>query len=123
MRSLLLLFLPIMVLGSPVVIKPSDTFEGFVREMGFPVENHTAVTADGVELRLFRLPQPAATTPAPVVLLQHGVLASCWCWVVHGDPTRAVAFALPPLLNSKFVNGTSYRRWSLPLPVMANLHR
>ena len=28
-----------------------------------------------------------------------------------------------PLLNSKFVNGTSYRRWSLPLPVMANLHR
>lgn len=80
--------------GSPVVIKPSDTFEGFVREMGFPVENHTAVTADGVELRLFRLPQPAAATPAPAVLLQHGILASCWCWVAHGDPARAVAFAL-----------------------------
>ena len=28
-----------------------------------------------------------------------------------------------PLLHTKFVNGTSYRRWALPLPVMANLHR
>ena len=26
-----------------------------------------------------------------------------------------------PLLHSKFVNGPSYRKWSLPLPVMANL--
>ena len=28
-----------------------------------------------------------------------------------------------PLLHSKFVNGTSYRKWKLPLPVMSNLHR
>jgi len=28
-----------------------------------------------------------------------------------------------PLQHSKFVNGTSYRRWTLPLPIMANLHR
>ena len=28
-----------------------------------------------------------------------------------------------PLKFTKYVNGTSYRRWSLPLPIMANLHR
>ncbi|GLD92976.1 hypothetical protein PINS_up001568 [Pythium insidiosum] len=28
-----------------------------------------------------------------------------------------------PLVDSKFVNGPSYRRWKLPVPVMANLHR
>ena len=28
-----------------------------------------------------------------------------------------------PLQHSRHVNGTSYRRWSLPLPIMANLHR
>ena len=28
-----------------------------------------------------------------------------------------------PLQNSKFVNGTSYKKWTLPLPIMANLHR
>ena len=28
-----------------------------------------------------------------------------------------------PLQHSKFVNGTSYRKWTLPLPIMANLHR
>ena len=28
-----------------------------------------------------------------------------------------------PLQHTEFVNGPSYRRWALPLPVMANLHR
>eukprot|EP00124_Ichthyophonus_hoferi_P001223 Ihof_evm3s59 gene=Ihof_evmTU3s59 len=28
-----------------------------------------------------------------------------------------------PLANTKMVNGTSYKQWKLPLPVMANLHR
>ena len=28
-----------------------------------------------------------------------------------------------PLKWTKFVNGPSYRKWQLPLPVMANLHR
>ena len=28
-----------------------------------------------------------------------------------------------PLVDTKYVNGTSYRRWQLPLPVMSNLHR
>ena len=28
-----------------------------------------------------------------------------------------------PLQHSRHVNGTSYRSWSLPLPIMANLHR
>lgn len=28
-----------------------------------------------------------------------------------------------PLLSTKFVNGPSYRKWRLPVPIMANLHR
>ena len=28
-----------------------------------------------------------------------------------------------PLRHTRFVNGPSYRRWTLPLPIMANLHR
>ena len=28
-----------------------------------------------------------------------------------------------PLLHSKFVNGTSYKKWKLDLPIMATLHR
>lgn len=28
-----------------------------------------------------------------------------------------------PLQHSKLVNGRSYRQWTLPLPIMANLHR
>ncbi|POM78010.1 Pre-mRNA-processing-splicing factor 8 [Phytophthora palmivora] len=28
-----------------------------------------------------------------------------------------------PLVDSKFVNGPSYRKWRLPVPIMANLHR
>ena len=28
-----------------------------------------------------------------------------------------------PLVDSKFVNGPTYRRWRLPVPVMENLHR
>ena len=28
-----------------------------------------------------------------------------------------------PLQHTKFVNGPSYKKWILPLPVLANLHR
>ena len=28
-----------------------------------------------------------------------------------------------PLQHTKFVNGSSYLKWTLPLPIMANLHR
>ena len=54
------------------------------------------------------------------------------------DPLEAIALELDeeedgavaewfydhnPLKWTKFVNGPSYRKWQLPLPVMANLHR
>lgn len=29
----------------------------------------------------------------------------------------------PPLQHSAYVNGPSYRRWKLPLPIMATLYR
>ncbi|OQR97218.1 pre-mRNA-processing-splicing factor 8 [Achlya hypogyna] len=28
-----------------------------------------------------------------------------------------------PLVDSKYINGPSYRRWKLPVPIMSNLHR
>ncbi|CAK4687762.1 hypothetical protein LEN26_018253 [Aphanomyces euteiches] len=28
-----------------------------------------------------------------------------------------------PLINTKFINGPSYRKWKLPVPIMSNLHR
>ena len=28
-----------------------------------------------------------------------------------------------PLMDTKFINGSTYRKWKLTIPVMANLHR
>ena len=63
-------------LGTNGVIVPGDTFPGFVNRSGFPVEQHSAVTPDGFVLTLFRL--PAHKADAPVILLQHGILASMY---------------------------------------------
>ena len=80
---------------SPPVIKPSDTFTEYVAGQGFPVEQHSVMTEDNYNLTLFRLPSSRGAG-APVVLLQHGILASCWCWVAS-DRARAPAFALHDL--------------------------
>ena len=82
-----------MVVSAPPVIKPSDTFMGYVTAQGFPIEEHSVLTKDNYNLTLFRLPSRQGAG-APAVLLQHGILASCWCWVVGSDNTRAPAFAL-----------------------------
>jgi len=58
--------------------------------MGYPVEsNHYATTEDGYILNLWRFPRVGA----PVVYLQHGILASSWCWLVN-DPDRSIGFVL-----------------------------
>ena len=51
--------------------------------------NRNKVGQDGYILRAFRLPKPNA----PVVLLQHGVLASSWCWLVNA-PERSLGILL-----------------------------
>ncbi|CAE7194270.1 Lipf [Symbiodinium natans] len=61
------------------VIKNSDTIEEYLSRYGISVEEHFVHTDDGYILRAFRLPRPSS----PVVLLQHGILASAWCWLVN----------------------------------------
>jgi len=63
----------------PPVIQPSDTTEGYLAQYGVAVQEHFTKTDDHYILRLFRLPRPGS----PVVVLQHGILASSWCWLVN----------------------------------------
>ena len=55
----------------------------------------------------------------------HAALARCSFWGVLSDlpPTFSARAKPQPLVGTKFVNGPSYRRWNLSLPMMANLHR
>jgi pimeloyl-ACP methyl ester carboxylesterase len=50
-----------------------------IQARGFPVQSHTATTADGYKLTLHRIPNPGK----PVVLLQHGLLDTSETWVVN----------------------------------------
>jgi len=70
-------------------ISPSETTQGYLRNYGIGVEEHFATTDDGYILRMFRLPRP----DAPVVLLQHGILASSWCWLVN-TPEKSIGIVL-----------------------------
>jgi hypothetical protein len=79
------------ILATSQAVVPSDTFEGYVTSQGYPVESHWATTEDGYILGLFRM--PSKTKNAPVVLLQHGILASAWCWVIN-DKNHTPAFQL-----------------------------
>lgn len=60
-----------------VKIEPSETIPEYLLKYEIPVEEHWATTDDGYILKLFRLPNPGA----PVLMLQHGILASAWCWL------------------------------------------
>lgn len=66
-----------------------DTTEQYLANYGINVTSHFFTTKDGYILRAFRLPRPGA----PVVLLQHGILASSWCWLVN-TPERSAGIVL-----------------------------
>lgn len=66
-------------LAASAKLKPSDTIPDYLSNYGIPVEEHWTTTEDGYILKLFRLARPGA----PVLLLQHGVLASAWCWLFN----------------------------------------
>ena len=70
-------------------IHHSESTEEYLSKYYIPVEEHFITTKDQYILRTFRLPRPNA----PVVLLQHGVLASSWCWLVN-SPNRSLGIAL-----------------------------
>jgi Partial alpha/beta-hydrolase lipase region len=67
-----------------------------VQARGYTISEHVVVTADGFELGVFHMPptrRNSSTSPAPVVLLQHGLEDSSWTWVCNFQ-TESLAFIL-----------------------------
>ena len=75
-------------LAQPVITN-GDTTQDYLSRYGISVEEHFTHTDDGYILRTFRLPRPGN----PVVLLQHGILASSWCWLVN-TPEKSLGILL-----------------------------
>ncbi|XP_050514295.1 lipase 3-like isoform X2 [Diabrotica virgifera virgifera] len=73
------------------------TIEELVGKEGYAVESHHVTTEDGYILTLYRIPRGKSDqAPSKVVLLQHGVLASCTDWILFGKE-RGLAFILADL--------------------------
>mmetsp|Transcript_12216 Transcript_12216/g.25680 ORF Transcript_12216/g.25680 Transcript_12216/m.25680 type:complete len:419 (-) Transcript_12216:96-1352(-) len=89
LRALVLCWAASRSLAQPV-IKNSDTTQDYLSRYGIPVEEHFVHTEDGYILKAFRLPQ---NTSSPVVMLQHGILASSWCWLVNTED-KSLAISL-----------------------------
>lgn len=66
-------------------------FEEIVRENGFIFESHPVTTEDGYILNVFRVNSQDTKPGAKVVFLQHGIVDSADCWVMH-KPDLAPAF-------------------------------
>ena len=64
-----------------------------MHENGFIFEEHPVVTKDGYKLNLYRIRASSTPKDAPVVFLQHGLLGSANCWIMHHG-NRAPAFQL-----------------------------
>ncbi len=71
-------------------LTPKTTVAEYLAEVNIPFENHYVTTVDGYILNVHRLPNPNATK---TVFLQHGILASSWCWLIN-DPRYAPAVML-----------------------------
>jgi len=70
-------------------ITPFTTLRSYLTSLALPLEDHYTTTTDGYILHLHRLPRPGQ----PVVFLQHGILASSWCWFTN-SPDASAAIAL-----------------------------
>ena len=68
-------------------IYPHTTIEEYLKELQIPLENHYVTTSDGYILNIHRLPNPNATK---TIFLQHGILASSWCWLSSSQYAPAV---------------------------------
>lgn len=76
--------------GALAPLHPQTTIEEYVTgELKVPLESHYTTTDDGYILHLHRLPRPGR----PVVFLQHGILASSWCWLVN-ERNQSLGLAL-----------------------------
>lgn len=89
MRPLLLLLIPLFATASSPPITPTTSLDVYLSMLDIPFERHFITTPDGYVLQLHRLPNPGR----PVVFLQHGILASTWCWLAN-DPDRALGVVL-----------------------------
>mmetsp|Transcript_540 Transcript_540/g.1223 ORF Transcript_540/g.1223 Transcript_540/m.1223 type:complete len:400 (+) Transcript_540:44-1243(+) len=66
-----------------------DEIPDYLAKYGIPTEQHWVTTSDGYILSMFRMRRPSA----PVVMLQHGILSSAWCWL-DNSPEIAPGFQL-----------------------------
>jgi len=69
-------------------------FQELAVKNGFQFEQHTVTTEDGYILTVWRIPGLKGETKKlgkPTILMQHGVLDSANCWVMH-YPEVAPAF-------------------------------
>eukprot|EP00301_Raphidiophrys_heterophryoidea_P003981 c11770_g1_i1.p1 GENE.c11770_g1_i1~~c11770_g1_i1.p1 ORF type:complete len:413 (+),score=96.36 c11770_g1_i1:1-1239(+) len=74
-------------LSKTLAIDPKEKFQDYLGSLGLTVEEHFATTDDGYILRLYRI--PGQNSSSPVVILQHGILASMWSWVDNNVPDLA----------------------------------
>lgn len=78
---------------------PPDAFYSqteMVTSYGYPCETHYALTEDGYNLTLFRLPYGIAGPSSgvrPAVILQHGLLDFSFTWILN-MPNQSLAFIL-----------------------------
>lgn len=74
------------------------TIRQIVEDAGFNFENHTVITEDGYILEMHRLfsnfskPMPKNYT-RPVLMMQHGLVATSETFVLNGNDTQAFLFA------------------------------
>ena len=54
-----------------------------VLENGFDFESHSVITDDGYILNVFRILPKERVENAPVVFMQHGIIDSANCWIMH----------------------------------------
>lgn len=69
------------------------TFEQIVRENGYIFESHPVTTQDGYILNVYRINSKDTKPGAKAVFLQHGIVDSADCWIMH-RPDIAPAFQL-----------------------------
>ena len=61
----------------------SKSFQQIVQDNGFIFESHPVTTQDGYKLNLFRIKSQGGDSNKPIVFLQHGILDSADCWIMH----------------------------------------
>ena len=61
----------------------SKTFQQIVEDNGFISEVHPINTLDGYKLNVYRIRAHSTRDNAPVVFLQHGILDTANCWIMH----------------------------------------